>query len=247
MPATLTGKAFAADGWTETHGLSSFGELAQPADFPYFSYVNPKAPKGGILRLQIRSASGNQNFETFDTLNIFVLRGAGAAGMDGTFDTLMSGTADEPSTLYGLVAQRVRIADDKLTYKFLLRPEARFHDGSRLTAKDVAFSFNILKEKGHPLYRTLLREFVGATAEDDATVVVKFTPQRSRDLHLLIGGLPIFSEAWWKGRDFEGIDLEAPLGSGAYKVARFEQGRFIEFDRVKDYWGANLPVNIGTN
>ncbi|MBN9084731.1 MAG: hypothetical protein BGP04_25955 [Rhizobiales bacterium 62-17] len=247
VPATLIGKAFAADGWTETHGLSSFGELAQPADFPYFSYVNPKAPKGGILRLQIRSASGNQNFETFDTLNIYVLRGAGAAGMDGTFDTLMSGTADEPSTLYGLVARRVLIADDKLTYKFLLRPEARFHDGSRLTAKDVAFSFNILKEKGHPLYRTLLREFVGATAEDDATVVVKFTPQRSRDLHLLIGGLPIFSEAWWKGRDFEGTTLEAPLGSGAYKVARFEQGRFIEFDRVKDYWGANLPVNIGTN
>ncbi|MBX9741692.1 MAG: extracellular solute-binding protein [Beijerinckiaceae bacterium] len=231
----------------ETYGLSTFGELALPENFPHFAYVNPKAPRGGTLSLQIKNTSGNQNFETFDTLNIYVFKGDGAAGMDATFDTLMSGTADEPTSMYGLVADRVKISADKLTYRFHIRPEARFHDGSRLTAADAAFSFNILKEKGHPLYRTILGEFLGAEAESDDTLVVKLGPQRSRDLHLIVAGLPIFSQAWWKGRDFEASTLEAPLGSGPYKVSRFEQGRYIEFERVRDYWGANLPVNVGSN
>lgn len=246
LPAGVK-RALAAGDWTETHGLSTFGDLALPADFKYFGYVNPDAPKGGTLRLQIRASSGNQNFETFDTLNIYVLRGAGAAGMDATFDTLMSGTADEPGSLYGLVARSVRISADKLTYRFALRPEARFHDGSRLTAGDAAFSFNILKEKGHPVYRSILRDFAGASADGDDTLVVKFVPGRSRDVHLIIAGLPIFSQAWWKGRDFEGSTLDAPLASGPYKVMRFEQGRYIEFERVKDYWAEKLPVNVGTN
>ncbi|MDB5532670.1 MAG: hypothetical protein JWO28_985 [Hyphomicrobiales bacterium] len=202
--ALPAGSARAAEDWTETHGLSTFGDLALPADFKYFAYVNPNAPKGGTLRLQIRAGSGNQDFETFDTLNIFVLRGSGAAGMDATFDTLMSGTADEPGSLYGLVARSVRISADKLTYRFALRPEARFSDGSRVTAGDAAFSFNILKEKGHPVYRSILRDFAGASADGDDTLVVKFVPGRNRDIHLVVGGLPIFSQAWWKGRDFEG-------------------------------------------
>ncbi|MDB5594205.1 MAG: hypothetical protein JWM36_1166, partial [Hyphomicrobiales bacterium] len=195
----------------------------------------------------IKNTSGNQNFETFDTLNIFVFKGDGAAGMDATFDTLMSGTADEPTSMYGLVSDKVRISKDKLTYRFHIRPEARFHDGSRLTARDAAFSFNILKAKGHPVYRSILSEFVGAEADGDDTLVVRFTPARSRDLHLVIAGLPIFSENWWKDRDFEASTLEAPLGSGAYKVSRFEQGRYIEFERVRDYWAEKLPVNVGSN
>lgn len=238
--------ALAADE-VEAHGLSTFGELALPPDFPHFAYVNPQAPRGGTLSIQIKNTTGNQNFETFDTLNIFVFRGDGAAGMDATFDTLMSGSGDEPGSMYGLVADRVRISADKLTYRFHLRPEARFHDGSRLTARDAAFSFNILKEKGHPVYRSILSEFAGAQAEGDDIVVVRFTPNRSRDLHLVVAGLPIFSETYWKGRDFEASTLEAPLGSGPYKVARFEQGRYIEFERVRDYWADRLPVNVGQN
>ncbi len=245
LPAGFS-RALAA-GEVETHGLSTFGELALPADFPHFAYVNPQAPRGGLLSIQIKNTSGNQNFETFDTLNIFVFKGDGAAGMDATFDTLMSGSGDEPGSMYGLVSDRVRISDDKLTYRFHIRPEARFHDGSKLTARDAAFSFNILKAKGHPVYRSILGEFAGAEADGDDTLVVRFTPNRSRDLHLVLAGLPIFSESWWKGRDFEASTLEAPLGSGAYKVSRFEQGRYIEFERVRDYWADKLPVNVGQN
>lgn len=231
----------------EIHGLSSFGDLKHGPDFKHFDYVNPAAPKGGTLAIQIRQAAANQNFDTFNTLNIFVLRGDGAAGMGATYDTLMAGSGDEPDALYGLVAKSVRISADKLTYRFILRPEARFHDGSKLTARDAAFSLMILKEKGHPVYRSILAQMVSAEAEADDVLRVKLSPQRSRDLHLVVAGMPIFSERYWQGRDFEAATLEAPLGSGAYKVSRFEQGRFIEFERMADYWAKDLPVNVGQN
>lgn len=234
-------------GETETHGLSAFGELKYPADFKHFDYVNPQAPKGGALVLQIKQTTGNQNFDTFNTLNVYVLRGDGAAGMGATFDSLMAGSGDEPDALYGLVARSVRVSADKLAYRFVLRPEARFHDGSKLTAKDAAFSLNILKEKGHPVYRALLTQMASAEAEADDILRVQFTPQRSRDLHLVVAGLPIFSERYWEGKDFEASTLEAPLGSGPYKVGKFETGRFIEFERVPDYWAKDLPVNVGQN
>ncbi len=241
----LGGRAVAQG--VETHGLSTFGELGLPADFPHFPYVNPKAPKGGTLTVQIKRASGNQSFDTFNTLNTFVLQGDGAAGMDSCFDSLMSGSGDEPGTLYGLLARSVAISPDKLTYRFRLRPEARFHDGSRVTARDVAFSMNLLKSKGHPSYRLMLNELVSATAESDDIFVAQLSPKRSRDLHLIVAGLPVFSEAFWSTRNFEASTLEPPLGSGPYRVGRFEQGRFIEFERVATYWGRDLPVNIGVN
>ncbi|HWG03671.1 MAG TPA: extracellular solute-binding protein, partial [Beijerinckiaceae bacterium] len=254
--ASSKGQSFAAEpaenaptaaGEIETYGLSTFGDLALPPDFKHLSYVNPDAPKGGTLSIQIKNTSGNQNFDTFDTLNIYVFKGNGAAGMDATFDTLMGGTGDEADSVYGLVAESVKIAADKLTYRFRLRPEARFHDGSPVTAADVAFSLNILKTKGHPEFRVVLAELASAEAEDDHVLKVTFTPNRSRDLHLVVAGMPIFSQAWWQGRDFEASTLDAPLGSGPYKVSRFEQGRYIEFERVQDYWGADLPLNIGAN
>jgi microcin C transport system substrate-binding protein len=244
----LPKSAFAqAAGDTETHGLSAFGDLKYAADFRHFDYVNPAAPKGGTLVLQIKQTTGNQNFDTFNTLNIYVLRGDGAAGMGATFDTLMASSGDEPDALYGLVARSVRVSEDKLTYRFILRPEARFHDGSKLTAKDAAFSLNILKEKGHPTYRALLTQMASAQAEADDILRVQFTPQRSRDLHLVVAALPIFSESYWQGKDFEAATLEAPLGSGPYKVGSFETGRFIEFERVPDYWAKDLPVAVGLN
>jgi microcin C transport system substrate-binding protein len=237
----------AQEGEAETHGLSSFGDLKYGPDFKHFDYVNPQAPKGGTLAVQIKQTVGNQNFDTFNTLNVFVLRGDGAAGMPMTFDSLMVGSGDEPDALYGLVARAVRISDDKLTYRFLLRPEARFHDGSKLTAKDVAFSLRTLKDKGHPSYRVVLSELASAEAEADDVLRIQFSPRRSRDLHLVVAGMPIFSEAYWQGKDFEASTLEAPLGSGPYKVSRFEQGRFIEFERVPDYWGKDMPVSLGQN
>ena len=236
-----------AEDWVETHGLSTFGELALPPDFPHFAYVNASAPKGGTLAIQISSGSGNQSFETFDTLNIYSFKGDGAAGMDAVFDTLMTGSGDERGSAYGLVARAVRISPDKLTYRFSLRKEALFNDGSKLRASDVAFSLNILKEKSHPNYRLLLDKMDSAEAEADDVVVVKFSPDRSRDVHLIVAGMPIFSENWWKTRDFEAASLEPPVGSGPYKVARFVQGRNIEFERVPDYWARDLPVNVGQN
>ena len=247
--ATLVCRPFAAfaDDSVETHGLSSFGDLALPPDFPHFAYVNPDAPTGGLLSLQITGTSGNQNFDTFDTLNIYSWKGNGAAGMSATFDTLMTANGDEPDSVYGLLAQSVRVSADKLDYRFRLRPEARFLDGSKVTAADVAFSLNVLKEKGHPIYAQLLREVESANAEGDDVVHVRFVQGRSRDAHLIVVGMPVFSAAWWKGRDFTAATLDAPLGSGAYKVKTFEQGRFIEYGRDPNYWGAKLPVNLGQN
>ncbi len=236
-----------ADNSIETHGLSSFGDLALPPDFPHFAYVNPQAPSGGLLSLQITGTSGNQNFDTFDTLNIYSWKGNGAAGMSATFDTLMTANGDEPDSVYGLLARSVRVSTDKLDYRFRLRPEARFFDGSRVTAADVAFSLTILKDKGHPIYAQLLKEVQSATPDGDDVVHVRFVHGRSRDAHLIVVGMPVFSATWWKGRDFTASTLDPPLGSGAYKVKAFEQGRFIEFARDPGYWGAKLPVNLGQN
>jgi microcin C transport system substrate-binding protein len=199
--AALACRPFAAlaDDSVETHGLSSFGDLALPPDFPHFTYVNPEAPTGGLLSLQITGTSGNQNFDTFDTLNIYSWKGNGAAGMSATFDTLMTANGDEPDSVYGLLAQSVRVSADKLDYRFRLRPEARFFDGSRVTPADVAFSLNVLKEKGHPIYAQLLREVESANAEGDDVVHVRFVQGRSRDAHLIVVGMPVFSAAWWKG------------------------------------------------
>ncbi|MGO8833633.1 MAG: extracellular solute-binding protein [Roseiarcus sp.] len=243
----LAAGAARAEGEIETHGLSAFGDLALPADFKHFDYVNPEAPKGGVLSLQITNTGGNQNFDTFDTLNMFSRKGDGAAGMTATFDNLMAATGDEPDSVYGLIARAVRVSPDKLTYRFLLRPEARFNDGSKLTAGDVAFSLNILKEKGHPTFSQLLGDLESAGAEADDVATVRFIKARGRDAHLIVAGMPIFSQAWWKTRDFDASTMDAPLGSGPYAVKTFEQGRFIEFERVRDYWAKDLPVNVGVN
>jgi microcin C transport system substrate-binding protein len=164
-----------------------------------------------------------------------------------TFAPLMVRASDEPDAMYGLVAKSVRISADGLSYRFTLRPEARFHDGSRLTAKDAAFSLTTLKTKGHPIITQQMRDMVSAEATDDATLLVTFAAKRARDVPLFVAGLPIFSQAYYAKHPFDESSLEVPLGSGPYRVGRFEVGRYIEFDRVKDWWGANLPVSRGSN
>ncbi|PTM50890.1 extracellular solute-binding protein [Phreatobacter oligotrophus] len=240
-------QALRAQAETESHGLSSFGDLKYPADFRHFDYVNPQAPKGGTFVHTAASWAFNQNPTTFNTMNTLVLRGDAPPGLDGIFASLMTGSGDEPDSMYGLVAERVRMSADGLTYRFTIRDVARFHDGTPITAEDVAWSFLTLKEKGHPLLRVVLRDLAGAEAESAKVVVIRFAPGRSRSLPLTVAGLPILSKAWYANRDFEASTMDVPLGSAAYKVGRFEAGRFIEYDRVRDWWGEKLPVGLGQN
>ncbi len=242
-----------AAGETESHGMSAFGDLKYPADFKHFDYVNPGAPKGGVFSQIGPGRQFNQNFLTFNSLNAFILKGDAAMGVELTFATLMgpsslfSPTHDEPDAIYGLAARAVRISADGTAYRFRMRPEARFHDGSKLTAHDVAFTLTTLKDKGHPLITQQLRDFEGADAPDDETVIVRFAKRRARDVPLFVAQLPIFSRAYYSSRPFDESTLDAPLGSGPYKVGRFEVGHFIEYERVKDWWGADLPVSRGFN
>ncbi|WP_438278866.1 extracellular solute-binding protein [Nitrobacter sp.] len=230
----------------ESHGMSAFGDLKYPADFHHFDYVNVDAPKGGLFSTIPSSRAFNQSFQTFNSLNAFILKGDGAKGMEMTFTSLMARAGDEPDAMYGLAARSVRISADGLTYQFKMRPEARFHDGQKLTAHDAAFSLTILKTKGHPLITQQMRDMVSAEAADDATLVVTFAAKRGRDVPPFVAGLPIFSKVYYTAHPFEESTLDVPLGSGPYKVGRFEPNRFIEFDRVKDWWGADLPVCRGS-
>jgi microcin C transport system substrate-binding protein len=231
----------------QRHGLSAFGDLKYPASFHHFEYVDPNAPKGGVFSFVAPTRLFNQNLLTFNSLHIYILKGDGAQGMELTFASLMTRAQDEPEAMYGLAARSVEISADGLTYRFFLRPGITFHDGSALTAHDVAFSLKILKEKGHPIAQQLLRDFTVAQATSDSTLIVTFARGHGRDVPLFVTSLPIFSRAYYTGHAFEETSLEAPLGSGPYKVGRFEPGRFIEYERVKDWWGADLSVARGQN
>ncbi len=226
--------------------MSVFGDLKYPADFHHFEYINVAAPKGGLFSLIPSVRAYNQSFFTFNSFNAYILKGEGAQGMDMTFMSLMARANDEPDAMYGLAAKSVRISPDKLTYRFSMRPEARFHDGSKLTAHDVAFSLTALKEKGHPLIVVQLRDLVKAEAIDDATVVVTLAEKHARDVPLYIAGLPIFSKTYYATHAFDESSLDAPLGSGPYKVGKYEVNRYVEYHRVKDWWAADLPVNRGS-
>ena len=224
----------------ERHGVSAFGDLKYAPDFPHFDYADPRAPKGGSF-IQLAGAGT----ATFNSLNGFILKGDPALDMEACFASLMTRANDEPDAVYGLAAQSVAVSADGTTYRFRLRDGLTFHDGSPITAADVAFSLSILKEKGHPNIGIVLRDMDAAEAEGDRIVVLRFKPTRARDVPLYAAALPIFSRAYYATRKFDETTLEPPLGSGPYKVGRFEQGRFLEFERVKNWWGIDLPVMRG--
>lgn len=224
----------------KTYGLSSFGDLGLPENFKNFPYVRVDAPKGGQLLMETVANS-------YDSLNGYVLQGNPAVGLSLISDSLMVGSLDEDNTVYGLVAETVEIAPEKNFYRFFLRKTAHFHDGTPLTAPDVAFSLNILSQKGHPLIRQLLRDLGEVKAEAPDVVTVALKPDFGRDSILNIVGQPIFSEKFFATRDFSRAGMDVPLGSGAYKIGAFEQGRYMSYERVKDYWAKDLPVNLGQN
>lgn len=219
------------------HGFAMHGDVKYPPDFKHFDYVNPNAPKGGDVK---QFAIG-----TFDSFNPFILRGVASGAVGFTFDTLMVQSGDEPFTQYCLICQTIEVPADRSWVEFTLRPEARFHDGSPLTADDVVWTFETLKTKGHPRYRSYYADVVKVEKTGDRKVRFTFKPGVNRELPLIVGELPVLSKKWWSTRDFEKNSLEPPLGSGPYKIDSFEAGRYVVLKRVPDYWAAKLPVNVG--
>ena len=231
---------------TPLHGISPFGDLKYPPDFAHFEYVNPDAPKGGRIVPQSPSAGYNQNFNTFDTLNMYVLRGNGPFGMPLTFATLMTSASDEIGSVYGYVARSVSVSEDRLEWRFELDPEARFHDGTPITPADVVWSLETLRDEGHENLASTLRQIEAVEAVDETTVLVRLSADSNMSTVLTIAsGCPIFSATWWEGRRFDATLSEPPLGSGPYRVGRFSFGSYIEFDRVTDFWAAQKPVMVG--
>ena len=219
------------------HGLSLFGDLKYGPDFAHFDYVAPNAPKGGLLHLA--------TVDTYSTLNPFTLKGTSAAGAGLPFESLLEGSADEADAAYGLVAESVALAPDRRSVRFVLRPEARWHDGTPITARDVAFSFEILTTEGHPAFANQLAGVDRVETTGDHEVTFHLADPDNRKLPLIVGGLSIVSEAYYRDRAFGETTMEPPLGSGAYRVAKVDPGRSITYERVADYWAARLPLNVG--
>ncbi len=237
-------------GITRSHGYHPFGDLKYPADFQHFDYVNPDAPKGGSLTL-----FGNG---TFDSLNPYILKGISPAdtpgiqmyGVTEIADSLMMGNqshnplGDEAGASYGLIAEWIEYPADRLWCTFRLREQARFHDGEPILADDVVFSFDVLREKGHPEYSLRLSDVEKVEALDARTVKFTFSEGR-RDLPQVVGAIPILPRHYWQEHDFERTTLDAPVSSGPYRVANIQGGKQVTFQRVEDYWARDLPVNRG--
>ncbi len=219
------------------HSLSLFGDAKYPANFSHFDYVNPDAPKGGTVKMAYPFA--------FDSLNPFTLKGIAAPAITLLYDTLMTPSLDEAQTYYPLVATSVKLADDKRSITFTLDARARFHDGSRVTAEDIAFSFNTLKEKGHPAYKLRFKEIDRAEILTTTTIRFHFTTDTNRELPFMLASLPVLSKAFYAKHDFDDSAHVTPLTSGAYTVKAIDTGRSITYKRVEDYWAKDLPTRKG--
>ena len=229
------------------HGVSPFGDLKYPSGFKQFDYVNAKAPKGGAAR---QIALG-----TYDNFNMLVdgVKGALAVGIDLNYDTLLVAALDEVSSGYGLLAEAVSYPDDFSSASFRLRAKAKWHDGTAVTPEDVIFSFETFK-KLSPQAGAHYQHVVKAAKTGDREVTFTFDGPGNRSLPQVLGQLIILPKAWWEGTDKDGkkrdagaTTLEPPLGSGPYRIKEFTPGRSIVYERVKDYWGAGINVNVGRN
>lgn len=219
------------------HAIAMHGAPKYPANFDRLDYTNPDAPKGGTIH---RAVAG-----TFDTLNPFVLKGIAAPGIGLTVQTLLVGADDEAFTQYGLIAETMQVPEDRSYVAFNLRNIAKFSDGTQVTADDVVFSFNVLMKEGHPFYRAYYAHVKEAVAESKTRVKFTFDMAGNRELPLIMGQMPIFSKAYWSGKDFSATTLQAQLGSGPYVVKSVDIGKRIVFERVKDWWAKDLPIMKG--
>ena len=219
------------------HAIAMHGEPAYGNSFTHFDYVNLNAPRTGSLR---RSAMGS-----FDNFNAYIVKGVTADGTGYLFDTLMQQSGDEAFTLYSLVAEFIEVPDDRSWVRFHLNPNARFSDGSELTASDVEFTFNVLIEKGVPQLRAQYKEVTRVEVESKSVIKFSFKNNKNKELALILAQLPVFSEKDWQGKDFAKANLNIPLGSGPYTIKSFDAGRSIDYQRNDDYWAKDLPVNRG--
>ncbi len=221
------------------HGLSKYGELKYAADFEHFEYVSPDAPKGGDIVLSSSVA--------FDSLNPFILKGVQASGLSLIYDTLMVPSEDEASAFYGLIAESAEVDEDKRWVIFNLRKQARWHDGKAITAEDVAFSFDVLLEKGHPFYKSYYADVAKVEVLETHRIKFHFNQGNNPELPLIVAQLTVLPKHYYEDKDFGKTTLEPPLGSGAYSISNVDPGRSITYELVENYWGANLPVNRGRN
>ncbi|MEX5574367.1 extracellular solute-binding protein [Pseudomonas lijiangensis] len=237
MQALLAGIVCTAQAAPQ-HAVTLYDEAPKyPANFKHFDYVNPDAPKGGTFR--------QAGFGSFDSLNPFINKGVAADDISLIYDTLTSRSLDEPFTEYGLIAGKIEKSPDNDWVRFYLRPEARFHDGHPVRAEDVVFSFEALMKHGSPMYRGYYADVDQVIAEDPLRVLFKFKHKNNREMPLIIGQLPVLPKHFWATRDFSKSNLDVPLGSGPYKVAEVKAGRSVRYERVKDYWAKDLPINKG--
>ncbi len=224
---------------TSRHALTIHGEPQYPPDFKHFSYVNPDAPKGGVVR---NAATG-----TFDSLNPWIDKGTPAMGIGLIYDTLMEKASDEPASIYGLLAESVELAADNSQVIFNLRPEAKFHDGMPVTAEDVVFTFNLFMEKGQPFFKAYYADVERVEAVSKHQVRFVFRHNKNRELAFILGELSVLPKHYWEQaeNDFSSSGLKPPVGSGPYRIKSIESGHSITYERDPSYWGQQLPVNIG--
>ncbi len=220
-----------------SHAIAMHGTPKYAADFKNLSYVNPDAPKGGDLRL---SKSG-----TFNNLNNHIITGNNVEGLENVNDKLMQRVWDEPFTMYGLVAESIDVAPDRSWIAFHLRKEAKFHDGTPMTAEDVKFSYEHYRKDGHPVRRRVYGLITKVEIASPRDIKFTFGPGYDHESVMILAMMPVLSKAYWEKADITKTTLKPPLGSGPYKIVSVEPGRKIVYARVKDYWAKDLPVNVG--
>ncbi|WP_210396290.1 extracellular solute-binding protein [Motiliproteus sediminis] len=234
--ALLALPASAAD-LTGAHGIAMHGSPKYGPDFQHFDYVNPDAPKGGLVR--------QWSLGTFDSFNPFIIKGTPADDIGLIYDSLMVKSLDEPFTQYGLLAKSVDMPDNRRWIRFHLREEARFSDGEPVRADDVIYTFKLLREQGNPFYRAYYADIEAIEAIDPLTVEFRFRDSENRELPLIVGEVAVLPKHYWEGRDFSAPGLDIPVGSGPYLIDSFDPGRSVTLRRNPDYWGENLPVMRG--
>jgi microcin C transport system substrate-binding protein len=249
--------ALADDGpVSRSNAIAVLGKPALPPDFPYFPYVDPNAPKGGDVTLA--------SIGSYDSFNPFILRGTATGGMVSpwvtlpggsgsgssvghVWESLLTSSADEMDSGYGHLAQTIELPADKMWVAFELRPEAKFSDGTPVTAEDVAWTYRTLLDQGRPSFRIQMADVKDVEVEGPRRVVFHFKSNENRELPLILGELPVLPEHFFAGRDFTKPLTDPPIGSGPYRISNFELGRSVTYERRPDWWAANMPTGKGTN